>query len=255
MNASKSKHFQYPEQKGAYKVKVKNKSRWQEFNRAAFDISVGNSNQEGAKLLAAIEWAKPRFEKVVIHCNDTLQRFNMMFEEKLTAEEAEEKSRQAGDAWLARNAKALEGCEVERWDLWRANPKFEETLQKVNHLYQDNMQFRKDINDLINDLWCRRYDDSDTQRRTEFNTLSREYLLEETAIFALMNEEKSQLHVYPGTFMKVFDSFKGTNIIPGLGNLEYLHIDFSRNKSYDASMVKSDKKPANSNAFDMFRIK
>ncbi len=231
---------QYPAQTGQYKVKVKNTAKWSDFDRVAFDISVGQAYHEGAKFTAAIDWANARFDTVVINVNDSLQRFNHMFDFGLSEEQARQKAVKEGDDWLQRNAASLRTVnklQVERWENWRTRPDFKQTFDQVKSLYMQNAQFRSDINDQINSLWQRKETSENAHRKLEFFTLSRDYLLEETAIFSMMSIENKQIHAYPGSFMSIWQSFQGTDLVAGLGDFKYCRIDFSRNKSYQPKLT------------------
>lgn len=56
------------------------------------------------------------------------------------------------------------------------------------------------------------------------------YLMEETAVFAMMAETRNDIHIYPGSFMKIWGNLEDENL-PGLSGRKFARIDFSRNKS------------------------
>src|SRR5688572_6281343 len=98
------RHFrqfkQYPAQTGSYAVKVKNGRGWHAYDVARLPISVGQSYHEGEKFKATLRWLQPRFKKIVICVNDTLQRHNFS---NISDNEAFFKAEAAGREWIERN--------------------------------------------------------------------------------------------------------------------------------------------------------
>jgi tRNA-dependent cyclodipeptide synthase len=233
---------QYPAQTGHYIVKVKSgqsTDRWPDFLTARFQISVGQDYHEGEKLKAAVDWAKHRFEKVVFCVNDTLQRFNLIYLNKISENEAFELSARRGSEWIERNKPIISGIqnvEVIRWEDWKARPEYPRGFLQTEWLYNNNTEFQKSIDDNVEEILSRRrtkdpqtYANDNNQ---EFSALSRKYLLEELATFSLMYESEVAIDIYPGTVLKPAVLFQGRNINgapPGLGKGHFARIDFNRN--------------------------
>lgn len=238
------KQRSFPPQLGAYAIKVKSEQSthsWRDFDTARLQISVGQEYHEGDKLQAMADWAEPRFSKIQVCVNDSLQRFNLMFERGLSEEEAYGISMWDGTLWLERNRKAFSpNTEFVRWDHWLKMPAYEASHQAILALYDNNGQFRLAIDENIEAIWTRRraikpaaYTE---ERKAEFVDLSRTYLLEEITAFALMYEEAPAIDIYPGTVIFAATIFQGqalTGVPSGLGKGHFCRIDFSRRKSLD----------------------
>ena len=234
----------YPQQLGTYVVKTKSEQSthsWQDFDIVRLQISVGQEYHEDEKMDATADWCAPRFDRVMVCVNDTLQRFNMMFEDGLSEQDAYLKSQQQGREWVDRNIEKFAGVghlEVKRWESWKKDAHFSDTLKNIKQLYESDSEFKTAIDDNIQSIWDRRgkvspalYTDS---RRDEFNDLSRRYLLEEIAVFSLMYEQQEAIDIYPGTaiFAALVFQDKDTKGAPsGLGKGRFCRIDFSHNKS------------------------
>jgi tRNA-dependent cyclodipeptide synthase len=239
------KKKQYPPQTGMYSVKVKTEQSthsWLDFDFVRLQISVGQEYHENEKLKAAIDWCKPRFKSVQICVNDSLQRYNMMFEQGISEEEAQLVAMREGQEWVDRNIhmfSSIPHLEIMRWENWKSTPLFTGYRKKIENLYLRNEEFRKSIDDNIEAIWRRRqagnpylYKDS---RFQEFYDLSRKYLLEEITVFSVMFETDKGIDVYPGTTIFAATVFQGRQVQgapEGLGKGYFCRIDFTRNKNY-----------------------
>lgn len=232
---------QYPAQYGAYIVRVKpsqSTDNWQNYNTARLQISVGQHYHEAEKLSAVAEWAKHRFKKVFFCVNDTLQRFNLMFELSLNEAAAEEKSSKLGKEWVARNMPVISGVPqalIVPWNEWKAKPTYPKGFLQTEWLYANNEEFRQAIDRNIEEIWKRRENIDSAlykkDRYKNFFALSKRYLLEEMAAFALMYNTEEAIDIYPGTTLFAATLFRGRNIEgapPGLGMGHFCRIDFDR---------------------------
>lgn len=238
---------QYPAQTGEYVVKVKSGQSthaWQDFEKVRAQISVGQSYHEGAKLQAMVDWARYRFDELIVCANDALQRFNIMFEEEIEEEEAEAKAIDLGAAWLERAMPVIEGvtrARVMRWEDWKLRAEFQASHDAVEWLYHHNTDFRSAIDENIEAVWSRREREDPERytavRKEEFQDLSRRYLLEETAVFAQMFEDEEEaIDIYPGTVLFPVVVFQGKEVAgapAGFGKGKFCRIDFSRNRSWN----------------------
>lgn len=231
MSGSKAK--QYPPQTGVYAVKVKTGASWQNFDTARLQISVGQAYHESEKLKATFNWVGQRFEKIIICANDTLQRFNFEME-GLSAEEAFDRAESAGREWIERNIphiRNLPNYQIHRWEDWRTREDYQQALDEVYALYNDNDEFRAAIDQNVLDFWNRQNRPlSDFER---FKELSKSYLLEETAVFSIMYKTERAVDIYPGSTLLPSTIFQGRKIEgapEGLGMGHFTRIDFKRNK-------------------------
>lgn len=228
-----SRRRQYPAQTGLYKVKVKGDSSWRFFDSCRLQISVGQEKHEGEKFNATIAWAATRFKKVVICVNDTLQRYNLMAELGLTEEIARERAFEMGTRWIGQVlAPHLDKDPVIiRWDYWLNHPDYPEVLKKINGLYAENEVFRSAVEAEIDVFMLRR--ENSGQPVTQWHkSLSRRYLLEESAVFPLMFQHDRAADVYPGTTLlpvRLAEEGKIEGYNP-TGNVVFTRIDFVKNE-------------------------
>lgn len=227
---------QYPAQSGAYKVKIKTKTANMANDNSVLrlEISVGQPYHEGEKFKCTIEWARHRYQKIIVLVNDSLQRFNYMFEEGLSEKEAHAKSLKEGTDWLSRNMKVistLPNFEIYRWDAWKRSEDYFDDLKKVLDLYETNIEFQKSINSSIEEIWSRK--SIPLLRKAEFFNLSKDYLLEETAAFSVIYKTFKGVSAYPGSFQEMWKMFIGQDVEGAPDGLKYAHclrIDFSKNE-------------------------
>ena len=199
------KDFNYPPQERPYIVKLKNGAAWRGYQTARLQISVGGERHEGEKFAATVDWVKNRFDKAVICVNDTLQRFNYI-DKGMAEKEAFDKSLEAGRLWLERHMdelRTLPRLEIYRWEEWKGE-EFRQAHERVLRLYRESAEFQQAL------------------AESEKNNLSRDYLLEEVAVFSLMYKRENAVDIYPGTLPKVMEIFEGQHTT---------RIDFAKRKA------------------------
>lgn len=234
---------QYPAQTGSYAVKVKNGRGWDAFDTARLQISVGQEYHEGEKFRATVEWAKHRFDKVIICVNDTLQRFNDRYQTMLEEADAFARTREEGAAWIARNRAVIEtlpSYELYRWDDWRGHAGFEAEHAHILDLYLRDGVFRDHILAEVMRFWKRRTEKAAGGMGCSFEAFklaSIEYLLEETAAFFLMFKKDMAVDIYPGSTLLPCLLAQAYCDVPAraqLGERAFTRIDFSRKAANDA---------------------
>lgn len=234
---------QFPSQNGAYIVKVKpeqSTDAWGDFKSARMQISVGQDYHEGDKLASEVEWCAARFDSVKICVNDTLQRFNTMFESNMNEDQAYKATHQEGTEWIKRNEclwNDYPHLSIVRWDEWRQKPEYKAAELKISFLYAGNPAFKLSIDDNVIEIWNRRQKSQPhlytPERFSRFFGLSKLYLLEEITAFSIMFEQEEAIDIYPGTTIFAATVFKGQQVFnapSGLGKGHFCRIDFSRNK-------------------------
>src|SRR3989339_1320591 len=134
----------YPQQNGLYSVKVNKGHEWKAFKTVRMEISVGQPYHEAEKFACTIDWALGRFENIALLVGDTIQRYNLMFDEGLKEEDAKSRSFAAGTEWIQRNIKPIikARANIYRWNDWLNAPDYKETEKAVNTLYQTHLEFR-----------------------------------------------------------------------------------------------------------------
>ena len=234
-----------------YKVKVKNGAGWRAFDTARIHISVGQQYHEGEKFKATVDWAKDRFERVIICVNDTLQRSTVDWakdrferviicvndtlqrhnmEEIMTPAEAFLAAEAAGREWIERNIsqiRRLPRYEIKRWEEWRSHADYQDELDRMVNAYHNNPAFTRQVEEEVQAFWDRhkKHDPALSEDGfAAFRTHSTTYLLEECAAFQIMFCRNKGVDIYPGSTLL---PCKISNI-SGLGDRGYTRIDFSR---------------------------
>lgn len=222
-------------------MKIRGPDNWRNFQHARLQISVGQPYHEGDKLAAMLDWAAPRFETIDLCINDTLQRYNLMFERNVSRFRALDVAREEGDKWLERNRSYIAthaNVRVRRWEDWKTDPAYRAYKFKIETLFYSNEDFRRTIVDNIFSIWARRQATNpelySSERFQDFFEMSKIYLLEEVAVFALMFERKTGIDIYPGTVLFAVTAFQNSRLPgapDGLSKGRFCRIDFSRNKN------------------------
>lgn len=242
--------LQFPPQIGAYKVVPKSEQSthsWSDFNSVRLQISVGQPYHEGEKFIATLLWVKDRFKNVTIYVNDTLQRYNYIFEQNMSEEEAYISAKKDGQKWLDKYLpvikKLIPHAEVIRWDQNLSRPDFEERSKQIASFYSASEDFKKYVDQTTLEKWRSKqkqqpnlyFDD----RYGCFADLSRKYLLEEISVFSLLFKERKAIDVYPGSVLYPVVAFQNANyknVPEGLGQGAFCRIDFSKNKVANQNM-------------------
>lgn len=218
----------FPPQTGPYAVKVKHGGDWSLFSTARLQISVGQEYHEGEKFKATIAWAKPRFGKVIICVNDTLQRHNYAYKSTISKEEAFIRAQNAGREWIERNVaviRSLPNYEIHRWEDWRNKDEYQAEHHQICDQYRKNSSVKDMVQQEVMTFWKRQAMKGDLPYSfSDFKEASTDYLLEEIAAFFLMFKRDMAVDVYPGSVL-----------LPCvLGGKSFTRIDFKRNAVTDS---------------------
>lgn len=204
-----------------YKIRARGLQNCPDTSVCRMEISVGQPYHEGEKLATALQWAE-RFGQVHLLMGDSPQRFNLMYELGLTESQAEQMARQRGDEWLARNAATLARhlrFKISRWNDWKHSADYVTTRWQVGRLYRDHQQFQEAIDTATRETFTRRgYTDWD-----RFADLSRQYLLEESAVFAVAYKALGGFSAYPGSFLDTWDMFINQEIPEAPSGFRHAH--------------------------------
>lgn len=218
----------YPAQKGIYKVTVKGTSKWSEFDTCRLQISVGHGDKhEGEKFAASLNWAKDRFNKVVICVNDTLQRFNLM-NKGLNEKTAYAMAYETGNKWIANNIKEQDSkLEIIRWDYWLKHQDFHHYNNIIFNFYNKDHQFKEGLDGTIYRFFTSKGLKLDEHSQKH----SIDYILEELAVFPLMAKQHNAVDVYPGSPPPEFEQLRDGKVkgIDNLANICFTNINFLKN--------------------------
>ncbi len=212
-----------------YKLRARGKWDWREFDTVRMEISVGQPYHEGAKLEAAMDWARENFKRRVIILGDSPQRYNLMFKTGFKEENAEKIARGAGDSWLQRNQEYLKGIEITRWNEWKQASTYLMNRAAVSRLYNENVDFRNSIHNAMQAFTERNPIAGETKDR--FCLLSEQYLLEETSVFATAYNALGGISAYPGDFLTLWEMFIDNQnpLVPqGLRKAHHVRLTFDK---------------------------
>lgn len=175
-----------------------------EKSKCLLTISVGQEVHEQEHFEATIDLVNKSFNSCIMLIDDSLQRHTMALESDKNADDFYQKSMEAGDFWLDRNAKYYEKLailsKIIRWDHWLYHPKFEEqkseimTLMKLDSVYQN--AFASTIDDFLT-RYLRRIKDKGNFDLERARKLCLTYLIEECVAICLWPEFECQFEVYP----------------------------------------------------------
>lgn len=183
-----------------YKAHVR---RWngEKFQKIEVGVSVGNQDYEGNKLEAIITYLNSISpSEITIQVCDTLQRWN-----DPTYDEV--KALKNGDEWIKRNTPILKRLispwKIIRWDKWLKSSNFENAIQQVTKLYDENQEFRNAVLTTAAEVAIRfqkqkRLSKFSSEISKEiFKQNSVKYLLEENAVLMLLwTSDREQLDLF-----------------------------------------------------------
>ena len=166
-----------------------------------------------------------------------------MFQRNISEDAAADTASNLGREWSERAMPVVSGieqAEIITWDEWKAKRGFKKGHLQIEWLYANNHEFKAAIDRNIMEIWERRRatqpDIYTPERFEDFFDLSRRYLLEEMAAFALMFESQEAIDIYPGTVLFAATLFKDREVEgapPGLGKGHFCRVDFARNRHFE----------------------
>lgn len=164
-------------------------------------------------MLALTEWCASRFIETEIVVSDTLQRHNL----PLDMAAAWNFSREEGEKWLRRNAVALQGHTIARWDELLQHPDYPPCMQAIEDGLADR-DAQKSLTSMAEQFSNRR--NVPLEKCTAF-------LKEELAVFHFMMQEPA-VDIYAGSWITaLFDTLS----LATFESLHCLEVDFERKKS------------------------
>lgn len=195
-----------------YRVTVNGKYGSRPSDKARIQISIGNPKYEGAKLLALTEWCSARFKETEVIVSDTLQRHNLPCDMAT----AWNLTREEGDKWLRRNAVALEGLKIIRWDELLQHDDYASSFERIEEGLKDSKAYAAFL-DMVHGF---------SSRRSLPLEKCAAFLQEELAIFHFMMQEPA-VDIYAGSWVSsIFDALS----LPAFKDLHCLEVDFERKK-------------------------
>jgi len=220
-----------------YSVRVKNGAAWRRFARLRLMISVGQPYHEDGKLQAVVDWINrnPQITDVHVSVNDLLQRHNSEAA-GLGPKHARSLAAAEGALWLARCEPILSQLTAARtttrWQAWLEHKDFATTLAALHDLIQQDIGLADALEKDSVALAERRLKRGEpvAALRT-MKAHSREYVLEEMAVFALQCRDLPAAEAYPGSNLNTAEHLVGKQLPASLMPLSTRHftrIDFAR---------------------------
>ena len=209
-------------------------------NTALIGVSLGNRAYENNKLKSLVAWATQHFETVTIMLADSLQRHNIMFQENVDEKQAYDIAISRGDAWLSRNADAIDGIPVMRWDSLKDRDEVTPHRRAFEDLYETSPSFQHAVNKKLRGFYTVLHD-RDPQKFSwdkfkDFYDFSKKYLLEEAAVDTYFDREIDGPVLYPGDLSFILGGPEGFQ---------------KKEKLLRFSFIKAGQAPANLNQKNM----
>jgi hypothetical protein len=102
-----------------------------------------------AQLQKATQKILTKFNTLDVLLFDSVHRYNLIWQEDLSPDEAHKKARRTGDAWLNHYAVVFQDTAIKmlRWDEWLALPGFAAQRNIAEQLYQNHAGFKQAVDD------------------------------------------------------------------------------------------------------------
>ena len=194
-------------------------------------ICMGNSNQQGKKLLQTIEWLNPRFAAVNIEVADTLNRHHLIANGE-SEEDARSQSLAMGDKWIQAQREALQKLTIAytivRWDDILYRPGIDCAQDEINSLFNQDKEFHRSVSDDVAEYYGRR----NIRPNANQMAASEKYVLEEIAVDWALSKAGKVVCVYAGSQLKAMRYLKkkprGARRI-SLANVHFVQLKFHAN--------------------------
>lgn len=186
-------------------------------NRAMLGVSLGNANFEGARLEASLEWISERYDHCALVLGDSVYRLTLMLLEGICEEDARIKALAAGQEFAREWAPLLRQfsgrCtfEILPFSQIEGREGFAGYRDALHALSRDNAEFGASV-EAFADLYLGRGDKLDNPYAVDAETagtIARDYLLEEAALFCLLQEDGWPVLIYPGSIDSIADLCEG----------------------------------------------
>lgn len=190
------------------------KAKWQAMvgGPGYMGISLHSPNHKGDGLAAMVDWMNEhgQFSRVRVGLSDTLNRFNHARENRVSLKDAFAATAREGSNWLAANRPILDGLsmphELVRWSHWLENHAREVEANRhfFDQAYQKNSDFKASVDADIAAFLKRKQNDPAATIDPEFINTSRQYLIEELAVYSVILKDFPATTVYPGKQLNCF---------------------------------------------------
>lgn len=181
------------------------------YRKCYLGISVNNPFFRDQHLGLLLKWIANHFDECTILIGDYLHRINESILHGITGEEAIASSINRGDQIhemleIALSMLPDDKFKVYRWkEFLDSNPKSLTEKTKLTALFNTNKDFQKDILQSCTEFIDRLIARGERLYPTKVEAISqsKEYLIEEMAVFSVLIEQGYKVQVYPGTQLKI----------------------------------------------------
>lgn len=191
-----------------------------EYRKCYLGISVNNPFFREQHLGLLLKWISNHFDECTIIIGDYLHRINESILHGTTGEEAIASSIIRGDQIelmleVALSILPQNKFKVYRWkDFLDKYPKALSEKEKLTSIFNSNKIFQDDILQSCSEFIERLVTRGERLYLTKEEAInqSREYLLEEMAVFSVLIEQGYEVQVYPGTQLKILKDLANKKI-------------------------------------------
>ncbi|MDJ0727149.1 MAG: tRNA-dependent cyclodipeptide synthase [Prochloraceae cyanobacterium] len=176
----------------------------QNYPRCFLGVSLQTTNSSTAKIMSQVEWISRRFKHCAIFIADGIHRLTLQIKEKLSEERALNKALRLGresieyNSFLLDRYRKLCNFEFVLASEIQKSSNYAKYYQQLNNLYEKNDKFSYSVNCFARNFLCRGESIEDRERQDDCFSMSRQYLLEEMAIFTCLAEQNFPTFIYPG---------------------------------------------------------
>lgn len=169
---------------------------------AVVPISLGQTYHQGPYLAAFMDLLSSYFGEVTFIFGDTLTRYNLAMKRGKNADECWAEAREEGEAFFAKHARLFYNIDlpyvVKNWDTILQDNDFNDNLQKIEQLYQQNPQYEAAINETADIYLNRLYKQGElTISYQRAKQICLNYLKEECSAMLVWAKEGAEYEVYP----------------------------------------------------------
>lgn len=207
---------------------------------AHIGISIDNPRHYGSRLETLLEWSVRRFSTIQINVIDSINSYNIQFNEGLSFNESLNKAHEKGKIWIEQNHEILKhypSVSIFTYEDLKQPFSHASRMKLLEGLYAQNIIFKNLIDAEIMAFVRRRqaHESFWTEEKiAKFSYFSRAYILDELALMSLLNETQNFIEIYAGRFLGILknpDRLKVDNLPEGLKNYPLIEVDFIRRKN------------------------
>ena len=177
-------------------------------------ISINNPFFWGKHVDLLLKWISDHFDSCLIIIGDHLHRLNEYILNGISGQEAIDAGLKLGDEALAIFSEQIKKYpkgkfEIHRWQTYHDDNKCQQEKLKLTKSCDSNYFFNKSIINSCTEFIDRHIDRGNNPKVTYEKAiqLSKEYLLEEMAVFSILIEQGYTVQVYPGSQLPVLKEF------------------------------------------------